>query len=106
MIIISIEYIDIINYFKEMPENQIIDVECKCGTDIARYDKEGKGRLQKMYLSNILIDYTGQLLTDPLPANGTDITCLGCDKRVATITMIHGRPAAKMNQGAIKKIST
>jgi hypothetical protein len=89
-----------------MPENQIINVGCQCGTDIARYEKEGRGRLQKMFLSNVLIDYTGQLLTDPLPSNGTEISCIGCEKRVATIMLIHGRPAAKMNQGAIKRIRT
>lgn len=89
-----------------MPENTIIDVRCKCGEDIARYEKEGRGRLLKMFLSNILVDYTGQLLTTPFPSNDTQINCVSCERRIATIQMIHGRPAAKLNQGAIKPIRT
>ena len=89
-----------------MPENRVIEVKCKCGQDLARYEKEGKGQLIKMYLSNILLDRAGVFLVDPPLANGAQVLCPSCEKRVATVQMIHGRPAAKMNQGAIKPIKT
>ena len=37
---------------------------------------------------------------------GTNINCPSCEKRIAIIQMIRGRPAAKMNQGAIKRVRT
>ena len=87
-------------------ETRIIEVQCKCNQDLARYQKEGKGRLQKMYLRKILIDRAGIFLTDPPLQNDDNVFCPSCESRVATIQMIHGQPAAKMNQGAIKPIRT
>jgi len=84
--------------------SRVIEVECKCGQGLARYEKVGKGRLQKMYLDMILKDRAGTFSSDF--ETDQDIFCPSCEKRVATIQMIHGRPAAKMNQGAIKPIRT
>jgi len=84
--------------------SRIIEVECKCGQRLARYEKVGKGRLQKMYLDMILKDRAG-VFSDDFEIN-QDIFCPGCNKRVATIKGIHGKLAAKMNQGAIKPIRT
>lgn len=89
-----------------MPENKVIELFCKCGKELARYRKEGKGHLIKMFLRNILVDRAGVFLkTPPLP-NGSQVNCPSCEKRVATIQMIHGEPAAKLNQGAIKQVNT
>jgi hypothetical protein len=89
-----------------MPEIKIVEVQCRCGTELARYRKEGKGHLIKMFLRGILIDRAGVFLKQPPLPTGTNIICPKCEKRVATIQMIHGEPAAKMNQGAIKPINT
>lgn len=59
-----------------------------------------------MARSYILVDPTGVFLTQPPLDLGEDIICRSCKKRIATVQMIRGRPAAKMNQGAIKKIKT
>jgi len=83
---------------------QIIEVECKCGQELAKYEKVGKGRLQKMYLDMILEDRAGVFSGEfEIEQN---IFCPSCEKRVATLQMVHGRPAAKMNQGAIKPVKT
>lgn len=83
---------------------KVIEVDCKCGQELAKYEKVGKGRLQKMYLDMVLEDragvFSGSFETDQ------DIFCPNCEKRVATVKMVHGRPAAKMNQGAIKPVKT
>ena len=83
---------------------KFVNVECKCGQDIARYKKEGDGYLMKMYLDMITEDRAGVFRTDL--QTGDEIDCPSCGKRIATDQMIHGRPAAKVNHGAIKKVQT
>ena len=87
-----------------MSETRIIKLECKCGQKIARYKKEGRGKLIKMYLNMILEDVAG-IFSRPLKTN-EDVFCPKCKKRLATIYIVHGRPAAKINQGAIKPVKT
>lgn len=81
-----------------------IEVECQCGQPIARYKKEGSGYLMKMYLDMITIDRAN--VFEEKKNTGDDIICPSCNKRIATIGMIHGRPAAKINHGVVKKIQT
>lgn len=87
-----------------MTEIRIIDVECQCGQKLARYKKVKKGSLQKMYLDMVLEDragiFSGKLLTED------SIYCPNCKKRIATVHLIHGRPAAKINHGAVKPVRT
>lgn len=83
---------------------KIIETECKCGQSLAKYKKVGKGKLQKMYLDMIIIDRAG-IFPEKL-ATGQEIYCPNCYKKVATIQLIHGRPAAKINHGAVKPIKT
>lgn len=87
-----------------MVDAKIIEVECGCGQKLAKYRKVGSGRLRKMYLDMILDDKTGVFKTDL--KTGENIFCINCNNRIATIQMIHGRPAAKMNQGVIKKVGS
>jgi len=35
---------------------------------------------------------------------GTRPACPGCGKRIGLVRIVRGRPALKLNQGAIKKI--
>ena len=90
--------------YLRVERSHVIEVECRCGQDLAKYEKEGKGRLVKMYLDMILNDkagiFSGELET------GKEIFCPSCSKRVGTVQMVHGRPAAKMNQGVIKQTGT
>ncbi|MDD3808611.1 MAG: hypothetical protein PHG49_03895 [Candidatus Pacebacteria bacterium] len=85
--------------------SKIIEVVCQCGQKIAKYEKVKSGFLMKMYLDKILIDYIGNLSGKKFEL-GDDIFCPKCNKRIATIKMIHGRLAAKINHGVVKKIST
>lgn len=87
-----------------MVKQRSIDVFCQCGQHLAKYRKGGKGRLVKMWFARILQDSTGIFLTDPPLALHQDIFCPSCHKRVATVQLVRGRYAAKMNQGAIKDI--
>lgn len=87
-----------------MPDTKTILVKCQCGLKIAKYKKEGKGKLVKMYLDKILEDKAG--VFSKQTKTGQFVFCPSCKKRIATIQMIHGRPAAKINQGAIKQTRT
>jgi len=57
-----------------------------------------------MYLDMILEDRAG-IFSKKLK-NEESVFCSNCQKRIATIYMIHGRPAAKINHGAVKPIRT
>ncbi|MEK7497967.1 MAG: hypothetical protein AAB656_03545 [Patescibacteria group bacterium] len=89
-------------------KGRVIEVGCQCGQPLARYEKVGKGKLQKMYLDMILEDRTGIFIKEGEQSlsTGTEIYCSNCGKRVATVQMIHGRPAAKINHGVVKPVRT
>jgi len=87
-----------------MTETRIINVECKCGQELARYKKVKRGSLQKMYLDMILEDRAG-VFSRKFEVQ-ENIYSPNCKKRIATIYMIHGRPAAKINHGAVKSTRT
>jgi len=87
-------------------EARVIDVECQCGRPIARYKKDKKGFLMKMFLDGILEDFTGQLNCEIRHNLNDIIECPGCHRRIANIQMIHGKLAAKVNHGVVKKIQT
>ena len=87
-----------------MVKRRSIEVFCQCGAALARYKKGGKGRLRKMFFERIAVDHAGVFLTDPpLPLHRM-IHCPACSKRVATVQIVNGKYAAKMNQGAIQPI--
>lgn len=79
-----------------------LEVKCQCGTPLARYRKGGKGRLIKLFLDRIAIDHAGIFQLEPPLQVGDHVYCPGCDKRVATVHIIRGKHAAKLNQGAIQ----
>jgi len=83
-----------------MPRGQIIKVECQCGQLLFRYFKGGRGRLIKCYLDQIHDDGVG-LANAPLCARPV---CPACGKAIGIVRMVRGRPALKLNQGAIQKI--
>lgn len=83
-----------------MTDYRKIDVDCQCGEHLFEYRKRGKGRLIKCFLDEI-IDSPLELTGLPL---GTRIFCPGCQKRIGTVQMVSGRPAVKLNQGAIKPV--
>jgi len=84
---------------------KIIEVECQCGNKLAKYNKLKSGFLMKMYLDCILEDPNSIFLNKKFNLEDA-IFCPKCNKRIATIKMIHGRLAAKVNHGVVKKIST
>jgi len=83
-----------------MATSKTVKVECQCGCALLEYSKSGKGRLIKCYLANIRSDQVG-LIDLPI---GARPLCPDCGKRLGDIRMVHGKPALKLNQGAIKKI--
>ncbi len=84
-----------------MVKRRSLEVVCKCGEPLARYKKRGKGRLVKMFFERIARDHAGIFLLDPPLPLHHEIFCPSCHKRVATVQIISGKYAAKLNQGAI-----
>lgn len=84
-----------------MKKARVRDISCQCGQLLARYRKGGKGRLVKMFLSRIVEDPMGIFLVEPPLPLGQDIACPSCGKRIATIQLVKGQPAAKVNRGGV-----
>lgn len=87
-----------------MKKPRVIEVLCQCGLRLAKYRKGGKGRLVKMFLFKIVEDSEGLFLVEPPHQLGQQIFCPECQKRVATIQLIKGKYAAKVNRGGIAPI--
>ena len=87
-----------------MAKCHVIEVECKCGQSLARYFKDIPGLLIKMYLSEIRIDRAGVFQKVPALQTGSQIYCPKCQKLIAVVELVHGRPAAKLQQGNIKRM--
>ena len=83
-----------------MTRGRVVEVECQCGQFLFKYFKGGRGRLIKCFLDEIQDDRVG-IVAAPL---GTRPACPGCGKRIGIVRIVRGRPALKLNQGAIKKI--
>lgn len=80
---------------------RVVEVECKCGKVLWKYQKRGRGRLIKCYIPRILQDNIG---VDPKAPIGKEIMCTKCKKRVGTVFGIKGIRAVKLNQGQIHPI--
>ena len=83
-----------------MSTGRIVKVECQCGQLLFRYHKGGRGRLIKCFLAEIQDDQAGVV---DLPL-GSRPACPGCDKEIGIVRIVRGRPALKLNQGAVQKI--
>jgi hypothetical protein len=81
-------------------KGRVLDVECQCGELLFKYFKAGRGRLIKCYLNEIQADRVG-VVNLPL---GSRPTCPGCGKEIGIVRIVRGRPALKLNQGALQKI--
>jgi len=84
-----------------MSKNRIIKVECQCGQLLFKYLKRERGRLIKCYLDQIQDDAVGVVNA----TMGARPACPACGKAIGIVQMVRGRPALKLNQGAIQKIS-
>ncbi len=78
---------------------KVIEIDCRCGKALFKYQKVGAGRLIKCYLPRILADHTGM---PPGAETGAEVHCPACGGRVGNIYMVRGVPAVKLNQGQIK----
>jgi hypothetical protein len=81
-------------------KGRVIDVECQCGALLFKYYKAGRGRLIKCFLDEIESD-RASVVDLPL---GSRPTCPGCGKAIGIVRIVRGRPALKLNQGAVQKI--
>ena len=77
----------------------LVDVECQCGQYLFRYAKGGRGRLIKCFLDQVDQDEVG-VVNAPFRARPT---CPRCGKDIGIVRIIRGRPALKLNQGAVQK---
>jgi hypothetical protein len=85
-----------------MAKGRVIKVECQCGQLLFKYYKGGRGRLIKCFLDEIRKDNVGVVDT-PLDARPI---CPSCEKELGIVRIIRGRPALKLNQGAIRGTRT
>ena len=81
-------------------KGRVLDVKCQCGVLLFKYFKGGRGRLIKCFLDEIEHDQVG-IVDLPL---GSRPTCPGCGKEIGIVRIVRGRPALKLNQGAVQKI--
>ncbi len=76
---------------KKGPQTSV-DIFCsRCGTQLYRYRKGGKGALVKCFKERITVDYTA-----------TPCVCPGCGNEFARETLIRGAPAYKMIGGKVR----
>jgi hypothetical protein len=83
-----------------MSKGRVVKVECQCGQLLFKYFKAGRGRLIKCFLDEIKNDHAG-VVNEPL---GARPLCPGCSKEIGIVRIVRGRPALKLNQGAVQKI--
>jgi hypothetical protein len=85
---------------EKMNNGKILTIQCKCGLDLFRYFKAGKGRIIKCFLKRMTDDYVGLHNCE----NYSKPQCPQCGKELGIIMMIRGEPALKLNQGTIKPV--
>ena len=83
-----------------MKIGKIVNIECKCGKQLFRYFKAGKGKIIKCFIGRMENDFVG---LHGLP-NHSKPLCPDCQKELGIIMMIRGEVAIKLNQGTIKPI--
>jgi hypothetical protein len=79
-----------------------VDVDCQCDQHLFEYAKGGHGRLIKCFLDQIRRDEVG-VVHAPL---GARPVCPACGKELGIVRIVRGRPALKLNQGTIRKVTT
>ncbi len=79
--------------------SKVIDVKCRCGAVLFKYQKVGVGKLLRCYLPRILNDNVG---IPPRIEIGAEILCPACRSRIGTVFGIRGVRAVKLNQGQIQ----
>ena len=78
----------------------LIDVECRCGQVLFRYAERGRSRLIKCFLDEIdrdEVDVVEALV-------GIRPQCPRSGKEIGIVRIVRGRPALKLNQGAVQKV--
>jgi hypothetical protein len=85
-----------------MARFRVLDVDCQCGQHLFEYAKGGRGRLIKCFLDQIRRDEVG-VVDAPL---GSRPLCPSCGKELGIVRIVRGRPALKLNQGAVRKVTT
>ncbi|MEA3376610.1 MAG: hypothetical protein U9R72_10510 [Chloroflexota bacterium] len=85
-----------------MTRYRVVDVDCQCGQHLFEYAKGGRGRLIKCFLDQICRDELG-VVNAPV---GARPVCPSCGSEVGHVRIIRGRPALKLNQGTVQKVTT
>ena len=91
-----------------MPKGRVITIECQCGQPLFKYYKGGRGRLIKCFPDEIRKDFVGILdaFEDETYGQGNSAppSCPRCGRELGIVRIIRGRPALKINQGAVKPV--
>jgi len=85
-----------------MSPGRVIKVQCQCGQRLFKYYKCARGRLIKCYLDEIRKDYVG-IIGAP---DGAQPVCPSCGQPLGVVTIVHGRPALKLDQGTVQQVRT
>jgi hypothetical protein len=83
-----------------MSHGRVIKVQCQCGQCLFKYYKCARGI--KCYLDEIRKDYVG-IVRAP---DGARPVCPGCGQSLGVVTIVHGRPALKLDQGTVQQVRT
>lgn len=84
---------------------KVIDIYCKCGQFIAKYEKRKRWQLVRIYIDQIKKDWIS-LLMWKIYKTWKAIYCPNCKKRLWNINMDKWKLALKINRWAIQKIIT
>jgi hypothetical protein len=85
-----------------MAKSRVVNVDCQCGQHLFEYAKRGRGRLIKCFLDQIRRDQVGVI---HLPL-GARPFCPSCGGELGMVRIVRGRPALKLNQGTVQKVTT
>ncbi|MGD8968333.1 MAG: hypothetical protein PVI07_12555 [Anaerolineae bacterium] len=85
-----------------MARFRVLNVDCQCGQHLFEYAKAGRGRLIKCFLDQVRRDEVGVV---DAPLNARPV-CPSCGKELGTVRIVRGRPALKLNQGTVRKVTT
>ena len=81
-----------------MSKGQVLKIKCgNCGAELFRYYKDKRGNLLKIYIDRLRRDQVG---LDKFK-NEEEPKCPECSSKLGIITLVHGKPALKVNRGVI-----
>jgi hypothetical protein len=85
---------------RKLTKYKVITVFCKCGERLVKYKKGPWRTLLKIHRDRITKNYQWIFLENFEP-EWTDIFCVNCKNRIATVKRINGKFINKVNRGSL-----